>query len=395
MLAALDGYLDRLQGVVTSRLGGPTARKGTKWWAPKGGVETKAALVAQVATEVKALDAGYIVPDRLVQEARPALRPVAMRIAIDAGADAARRLGIDVPDQRGDGMFAIDQVALETAVDTAIMTLMHTIEGHAAEIRKEILRADSTAESLDEVLDQVEAAHRRGGNWVRMSGKTLANALRNEAAIKSAEALGVTHMQWISKRDARVRPTHVIADGTVRRIDDEFMVGSWRLRFPCDPKDLPASWSEIAGCRCGLLFRSPDQNIADAVRLLNEQREGKTPPAVRSLLVRASRAPEVPIPLGSPPAPNAARVPLTEPIVAYRVLDKVIDAVPGQWLVYSGALALALAPPAVFSAASPVLAVAIPAGSVVTIVGGSVVLEAGVALEVVATTPGATQARLA
>jgi hypothetical protein len=192
-----------------------------------------------------------------------------------------------------------------------------------------------------------------------------------------------------------VRHTHRVTDGTVRRIDDEFQVGAWFLRFPGDPKDLPASWPEIAGCRCGLLFQPPDKRTADAVRELNEQRAGAKPSAeVRRLLSAAALAPEVDMPAGAPPAGWAAEVTLNEPLVVYRALDDVVSAIPGQWIAYPGALAFALAAPAAFSAAKPMLAVLLPAGQTVTVVGGSVVLPPGESLEVVGVTPEAVQARI-
>lgn len=392
-LIAIDGWLDRFQGRVTATLNGPRARKGTKWWAKTSAPEDKAALVVAVETKARALDAPYIVPDKLVAEAESALRPVALRVALDAGYDTASRLGVSVADQRGDGMFAVDQLGLERAVDQAVAQILGTVQGYAQAVRKEIIKADSTAESLDEVLDLVEGAHRRGGNWLRMSGRTLANALRNEAAWRTAMALGVTHMQWLSKRDTRVRPTHRTADGVVRRIDDKFQVGEWRLRFPGDPTDLPASWPEIAGCRCGLLFHEPDTRTAEALTLLKAQRGGADPRVARRLLAAAADAPEV-APLPDAPPGTASRVVTTEPLVAYRALDSVLNAVPGQWVAWSGALALGLAAPATFSAASPVLAVVVPSGTTVTVVGGTIVLTQGTPLEIVGTTPEATSARL-
>lgn len=392
---ALEAYLDRLIGVVRSRLTGPRARKGTRWWSPTGkSPEIKTALVPAATMETKALDADYIVPDRLVEEVEEVLRPVALRVALDAGADTARRLGMRDPVGRGDSMFAIDQLDIERAVEDVITELLGGARRHAAEIRREILAADSSADSLDEVLDRVEQAHRKGGNWLRLSGRTLANALRNEAAIRAAMALGCTHMQWVSRRDERVRASHRHVDGTVRRIDDEFQVGAWRLRFPADPADLPASASVVFGCRCGLKFRKPDPEVREALRLLNRQQGGAYPDTVPRLLRQAAKAPAVQVPAGAPPAPDASVVTLTKPIVGYRVLDQVIPAVPGQRLLWRGeALALALAAPA-FTAAAPVLAVAIPAGAVVTMVGGSVALLEGTPVEVVGTTPEATQARV-
>lgn len=394
MLDVLNGWLERFQAKVAATLNGPRARRGTKWWADSNSAEHKALPVA-VETKTRSLDAPYIAPEKLIDEAHKAVRPVALRIALDAGADVAERLGVLPADREGGGMFAVDQLAVQNAVDQAVARILGTIEGHVIEVRKEILRADSSAESLDEVLDLIEQAHRRGGNWIRMSGRTLANALRNEAALRTATMLGVTYMQWLSKRDDRVRHTHRVADGTVRRIDDEFQVGAWFLRFPGDPKDLPASWPEIAGCRCGLLFQPPDKKTADAVRRLNEQRAGEKPAAeVRRLLAAAALAPEVPVPDGAPPAGWAAEVELNEPLVAYRALDDLVSAIPGQWIAYPAALAFALAAPAAFSAAQPVLAVLLPAGQTVTVVGGSIVLPPGQSLEVVGVTDEAVQVRI-
>jgi hypothetical protein len=59
---------------------------------------------------------------------------------------------------------------------------------------------------------------------------------------------------------------------------------------------------------------------------------------------------------------------------------------PGQQLSWPGALALALAPPAV--AGATVLAVAIPAGMAVGVLGGAVILTAGVTLAVASVSAG-------
>src|SRR4029077_14459941 len=52
---AIDGYLDRLRGVVRARAQGPTARRDTKWWNPRP-------------IETKSIDVGYVFPDRIAGE---------------------------------------------------------------------------------------------------------------------------------------------------------------------------------------------------------------------------------------------------------------------------------------------------------------------------------------
>lgn len=236
--AVLTNQLARMQGVTLSRMGGPKARKDTRWWK------------ADEPFEVKAVDPTYVVPDKLAAEVEDALRPVALRVAMDAAADTARRLGVD-PEPGGDNMFALDQGLIAQAVEDAVSQILGVTQRQAQDVRAAILEADKDAEDLDGVLDRIEAAYRRGGNWVLMSGRTLANALVNEAALLQAQALGVTHAQWLSKRDARVRATHRIADGQVRALGDKFRVGLYELRFPGDPAELPGSWEEIANCFIG------------------------------------------------------------------------------------------------------------------------------------------------
>lgn len=413
LTAPLQSYLDRAIGVVRARLKGPKARKGTRWWdvEHKGGDVDTLVSAAQVTTggdspqrsfrtalpggpqgtETKALDPGYILPDKVTEELAEELPTAALRIATDAATDTATRLATgDEPDL---GSFDSDEIA--AAVEEAVSRMLGVAERHARELRAAILEADREAEDLDDVFDRIEEAHRRGGNWVLMSGRTLANALANDAAYRQALRLGVTHAQWISRRDERVRRTHAHptgADGQVRRLGDRFQVGAFKLRFPGDPADLPASWGEIANCRCGLLFRKVDKDTRRRLaRVFDAAADPRSPASaldtLRTALRRAVAEPDgpvlIPAPTGSGLPPVAALVALGRDIVAYRVLADQLDAVPGQVITAPSALVLALAPAAV---TATTLAVLIPAGAVVGVAAGAqgtaVILPEGAALEV-------------
>lgn len=365
--AVLSNQLARMQGVTLSRMGGPKARKDTRWWK---GSDT---------LEFKAVDPTYVVPDKLASEVEDALRPVALRVAMDAAADTARRLGVD-PEPSGDNMFALDQGLIAAAVEDAVSEILGVTQRQAEDVRAAILEADRDADDLDEVLDRIEAAYNRGGNWVLMAGRTLANALVNEAALLQAQALGVTHAQWLSKRDARVRPTHRVADGQVRAIGDKFRVGLFELRFPGDPADLPQSWEEIANCRCGLLFAEPTESHKDAVRQLDEaSTPGELPEAAARLLAQGA---------------GAGSIVVGEPVVGFRALPESPEPVPGQWVTFAEGLSLSLVAPSAWSVAAPMLAVLIGAGTTVSVVDGAVTLAAGTPLEVVASSATGVQARV-
>ena len=402
MAQVVTGYLTRVGEVVLARLRGPKARKGTRWWSLHEGKS-----VRPPGIEVKALDPDYIVPARIVDEIAENVRPVALRVAVDAAADTARRLGADPPDTRGDGAFAVDQSVIEQAVGDAIARILGVAERHAQEIRDAVLDADGTAENLDEVLDRVENAHRRGGNWVLLHGRTLATALVNEAALRQAIALGCTHKQWLSRRDERVRFTHAVktgADGQVRPVGDLFDVGAFQLMHPGDPRDLPASWEEIANCRCGMLFRRPEETPRTLARIVEADRTaGQQLARLADQLVDAEIV-TVPVgtmgltaaALGVPdtgPAGGAPgwRVPLREPLTAYRALVSVLEARPGQRLTLADGVALSLAPPDVPD--EQVLTVLVPASTVVVVLPTGVVLIPGTTtLEVVAVGAAGVQA---
>lgn len=386
LTAPLQAYLDRAIGVVRARLKGPKARKGTRWWDGERKQVPDGPLL-----HLKALDPDYVLPGKVTEELAGELPTAALSIATDAATDTANRLASGgEPDL---GAFDADEIA--NAVEDAVSRLLGVADRHARELRAAILAADDEAESLDDVFDRIEEAHRRGANWVLMSGRTLANALANDAAYRQALRLGVTHAQWVSRRDERVRRTHAHptgADGQVRRIGDRFQVGQFRLRFPGDPTDLPASWPEVAGCRCSMTFRKPDKDTKRRIgRVFDAAADPRSPgnalDVVRAALKRAVAEPDgpvlIPVPSGMGLPPVAALVALGRDIVAYRMLADQLDAVPGQVISAPSALVLALAPAA---ATAATLAVLIPAGAVVGVAAGAqgaaVIVPEGAALEV-------------
>lgn len=379
METAVRSYNERVAAVVEARVRGPRARKNTRFWSDgvksaenRGGTVVVA---HKTGMETKALDADYVVPDRTIAEITDAVRPVGLRIVADAASQVAKSLG-----RPNTGLAAFDWSAIETAVDSAVEQMMGAAGRQAQEIRRAVLDADSTAENLDEVITRISGAMRRGGNWLMLYGRTLATALAGDAALAAARALGVTHAQWLSRRDDRVRHTHVTADGQQRPVGARFKVGQFRLRFPADPEVLPAGAAEVINCRCGLIFAHPSPQRQQAIDWVAQGTPG---PARQVLSARAIGnilgAPE----LGTMSVPEVVA---PSDVVGYRVLDAEVPVEPGQRLSWPGTLALALAPPV--AAGAVVLAVSIPAGTVLGAGGGALVLPAGAALAVVSVSQG-------
>lgn len=381
MDAAVNGYNERVRSVVEARMRGPRARKGTRFWADqvksaeKRGVETTSTHIS----EVKALDASYVLPQRTLDELGDAVRPVGLRIVADAAAATAKTLG-----RPNVGLAAFDWAEVESAVGAMVQRMLDVNERHARDVRTAILNADSTAADIDAAVARVLEATRRGGNWLLINGRTLATALAGDAALAAAKALGVTHTQWLSRRDDRVRHTHVAADGQERPVGETFRVGEFRLRFPADPIDLPASWPEVANCRCSLLFARPAPERRQAVALTGRG----TPGAARRLLADAALA-RGPMVLGAPELRAGMSIPevhLSSDTVGYRILDTEVPVAPGQRISWPGTLALALAPPVI--AGAVVLAVALPVGAAVGVAAGAMVLAAGTTLAVASVSNG-------
>lgn len=376
---AVAGYLDRMLGVTLSRMRGPAARKNTRWWTS-----------ATPNPQPRSVDTAYVVPAKLVDEITAAVRPVFERTAANAAADVARRLGA-TPGERGGEPFAVDADRVRRAIDEAIDILTGVATRYAETIRERIAAADAEAHSLDELLERIEAAYAAGHGRLVMAGRTVGTALRHEVAVAQARLLGVTHAQWLSKRDMAVRASHRTADGQVRLLDDRFRVGAFRLRFPGDPTDLPQSWPEVANCRCGLLLGKPDPDRIAAAQLIQAalRRTGDRA-AAAALLAAARRSDPVPVPGGVDLPGPAYRVVTPRPVVGYRALAGQPEASVGQWMLLAAPVLLGLAA----AAGGQQLTVAIPAGTAVTVVGGAVVLEQTV-LEVIGTSPQVTAVRVA
>jgi len=373
VIGVLQRHLDQSLGVVLARMRGPKARRHTKWWTTS---ESASML------EVKALDATYVVPDKLTGGLARDVRPVMFTVASDAARDTAQRLG-DPED-----IAAFDSEEIERAVDEAVRVILGIADRHLRELRQAVLDADTSATDLENLLDLIEQAHRRGGNWVLMSGRTLANALANAASYEQALRLGCTHAQWVSRRDDRVRPTHVNADGQVRRMGVDFKVGKFELKHPADPALLPASWPEVAGCRCRLTYRRPSDSAQALFEVIDRAiHDGSAPlraaDAVAVALSAAAAtqdAPYTPAPHGYGFPPAAPLVTLPDAVVGYRLMPDGFDAVPGQQIVTFEQLVLGLA--WVGAATALTLAVLIPAGTVVAATNGAIILPGGVVLEV-------------
>jgi hypothetical protein len=372
MAGVVTAFLDRTIAVILARLNGPRARRGTKFWAGSN-------------AGTRPLDAEYIVPDRTISELEPAVIPAARRILSASVDDVAGRL-----DHAAAGTTLFDATAMASAAAGAAERIRQSAEHYAATMREIINAASVEADTLDQVVEMVRAQHRKGGNWLLLNGRTLATALAGDAALAAARALGVTHTQWITKHDDRVRITHRAADGQVRRIGDRFRVGGVRLMHPADPSVLPGGAEEVYGCRCGLLFDKPDATVAASITTADIG----TAPAAKALSAGADRPGALAHALPTESLPGvptlAGAVDLGTDVAGYRLLTEQLDVVPGQLLTLPGPLTLGLAKPLAkpVSTVAALLIVVATAGTMVGVTAGTMTLVQDTPLMVVSATDG-------
>ena len=79
------------------------------------------------------------------------------------------------------------------------------------------------------------------------------NTVWNYSDFQSAIQSGYTRKQWIDIRDRRERESHRRVGGTVKPINEPFVVGSSFMNYPKDTS-YGASSSEIVNCRCSIRY---------------------------------------------------------------------------------------------------------------------------------------------
>jgi hypothetical protein len=95
-------------------------------------------------------------------------------------------------------------------------------------------------------------------DWAKLAAADAAGSATEVGRAVAAEHVAKTtdgveiQRQWLSRKDARVRPTHTVAHGQRRDLGKKFAVGQAQLRYPRDPLGPPG---EIRNCRCHTVYR--------------------------------------------------------------------------------------------------------------------------------------------
>lgn len=174
-------------------------------------------------------------------------------------------------DLQGQGIpliMPIDQKAVVQAIqlDSKISKSLYTKLGENVNqlkrtITAELSRGIVTGMSYSQVAQQIKLKmtgtyNTKGGAFGRALtiARTEGHRIQVQAgmnACNDAKSMGADVLkQWDSTLDGLTRPSHRVADGEIRELDEEFSNG---LMFPGDPNGKAA---EVINCRCALLQRA-------------------------------------------------------------------------------------------------------------------------------------------
>jgi len=142
--------------------------------------------------------------------------------------------------------FDISNPAVQAWINKKIFHFADYVNDETrAELRAELKEAISTGEGIKEAEKRIERVFdiARGSRTEKIARTEIISAY-NEGAMASYEQSGVVEeKEWISSRDADVRPSHQI-DGEPAKLDEPFSNG---LMYPGDPA---GAAEEIINCRC-------------------------------------------------------------------------------------------------------------------------------------------------
>lgn len=257
---------DRQQAVVLARLQGTKARKHTRHWQPPG----------DRPLEVKQI----IDPLRWIADAVGSLNPILRRLFAGVYGRVSKGLDAAAPAEPPEGDSRVDD-----AVKVQLDNIAVGVENAVKEVEDYIASEEAAGTAMPAIVEGVQGMYSsRAPVWAQRIATLSAVGAINQSALFAAADRGAFAKQWLSRRDDKVRDTHVHADGQVRLLDERFRLGGIPshpakslLLFPGDPApSVPID--ETINCRCTMIFSPPrKQAVKDAGLELEVKDRVRTP----------------------------------------------------------------------------------------------------------------------
>lgn len=150
------------------------------------------------------------------------------------------------------GVYDKNVIRNLAVIPQAPTKLAKDIMWHNKKIRSAITQGILQGESIPKIAKRLQTVTDMDKRAAIRNARTLMTSAQNEGrmeGLKYAESLGIkVKKQWLATLDDRTRDSHVLLDGEVVEVDEEFSNG---LMFPADMN--AGDPAEVYNCRCTML----------------------------------------------------------------------------------------------------------------------------------------------
>ena len=147
-------------------------------------------------------------------------------------------------------------------------------------IRNEVAKGIIKGESVNKIAKRLYTViPDRNKAMLKTHARTMVTSAQNQGRMerfKEAQSLGINiKKQWIATIDARTRFSHVMLDGQIRDLDEDFEVDGLKIREPADPFAHP---SLTYNCRCTM-----NSILVDFPQEFTERRDNETGELIKEM----------------------------------------------------------------------------------------------------------------
>ena len=147
-------------------------------------------------------------------------------------------------------------------------------------IRNEVAKGIIKGESVNKIAKRLYTViPDRNMAMLKTHARTMVTSAQNQGRMerfKEAQSLGINiKKQWIATIDARTRFSHVMLDGQIRDLDEDFEVDGLKIRDPADPFAHP---SLTYNCRCTM-----NSILVDFPQEFTERRDNETGELIKEM----------------------------------------------------------------------------------------------------------------
>ena len=139
---------------------------------------------------------------------------------------------------------------VEAALSSHLATLQEMGANVGSGVQTWLTNGLREGKSVDHMAAEMAEAGPLSERSARTWARSEANAASNAGSHSMYTAAGVPYKRWDSAHDDRVRESHRVADGQVRRVNEPFDVGGYPAQHPGDVQ-LPMD--QRLGCRCTIV----------------------------------------------------------------------------------------------------------------------------------------------